>query len=209
MKSAKLALIDLMVEIFTDLLHDNVNKHRKLSEQLLAVAVYVLTLLPPLSYDLRRYPDRRAKVLGLRLGLDADGQVRSQVSVAELLGVTPERVRQIQEKALRMLRWVVSSNQDVLFANVSEMIPKFEGEDTGKILLIGYEIWDSINCAVRRLRAEEHELPESTVELVLRHAWLCRISGSPISASKEQLALALYAMCEGHSDEVDKLQTQS
>ena len=46
---------------------------------------------------------REAKVLRLRFGLD-DGQCRTLEEVGTIFGVTRERIRQIEAKALRKLR---------------------------------------------------------------------------------------------------------
>ena len=47
--------------------------------------------------------DREEKVLRLRFGLD-DGQCRTLEEVGHIFGVTRERIRQIEAKALRKLR---------------------------------------------------------------------------------------------------------
>ncbi|HIQ05365.1 MAG TPA: sigma-70 family RNA polymerase sigma factor, partial [Anaerolineae bacterium] len=52
---------------------------------------------------LRTLKPREARVLSMRFGLD-DGQPRTLEEVAEELGVTRERVRQIETRALRRLR---------------------------------------------------------------------------------------------------------
>ena len=47
--------------------------------------------------------EREAKVLSLRFGLE-DGRQRTLEEVGQVFGVTRERIRQIESKALRKLR---------------------------------------------------------------------------------------------------------
>ena len=56
-----------------------------------------------LSSVLATLTDREARVLRLRFGLD-DGQCRTLEEVGQIFGVTRERIRQIEAKALRKLR---------------------------------------------------------------------------------------------------------
>lgn len=205
MKLVKSALIDLMVEIFTDLLQFNRDRHRKLDEHLVPLAVYVLSLLPPLSYDRLRYPDRRAEVLRLRLGLNTNGQVQTLEEIGRLLGVTREIIRSNQMRALRHLWRMAHLYEDSKLEMLSDMVSGFTGDGSG-VTKITYKDRESIECAVMRARAEELGLDPSACELEIRHAWRCQISKLPLTASKQEIALALYAMYLGNSDQVDKLQ---
>ena len=54
--------------------------------------------------------DREENVLRLRFGLD-DGKVRTLEQVGKVFGVTRERIRQIEAKALRKLRHPSRSKQ--------------------------------------------------------------------------------------------------
>jgi RNA polymerase sigma factor (sigma-70 family) len=49
-------------------------------------------------------PEREAYIVGARFGLDEEGRTRPLSEIAEELGVTPERVRQILNEALARLR---------------------------------------------------------------------------------------------------------
>ena len=53
--------------------------------------------------------DREENVLRLRFGLD-DGRTRTLEEVGKVFGVTRERIRQIEAKALRKLRHLVEVN---------------------------------------------------------------------------------------------------
>jgi RNA polymerase primary sigma factor len=81
-----------------------------------------LPLLPPvdaasrqlfkeqIGYMLGIINAREQRVLELRFGLE-DGRSRTLAEVSREFGVTPERIRQIEAKAIRKLRYSSSSRR--------------------------------------------------------------------------------------------------
>jgi RNA polymerase primary sigma factor len=62
-----------------------------------------VTLQDTIEQVLHRLTQREMKIIKLRFGLDCDGP-HSLEETGRLLGITRERVRQIQEKALAKLK---------------------------------------------------------------------------------------------------------
>ncbi len=60
---------------------------------------------------LEQLTDREEHVLRLRFGLDKNGEIRTLEQVGQVFGVTRERIRQIEAKALRKLRHPSRSKQ--------------------------------------------------------------------------------------------------
>ena len=60
---------------------------------------------------LEQLTDREENVLRLRFGLDKNGEIRTLEQVGQVFGVTRERIRQIEAKALRKLRHPSRSKQ--------------------------------------------------------------------------------------------------
>ena len=60
---------------------------------------------------LEQLTDREENVLRLRFGLDKNGEIRTLEQVGQVFGVTSERIRQIEAKALRKLRHPSRSKQ--------------------------------------------------------------------------------------------------
>ena len=60
---------------------------------------------------LEQLTDREENVLRLRFGLDKNGEIRTLEQVGKVFGVTRERIRQIEAKALRKLRHPSRSKQ--------------------------------------------------------------------------------------------------
>ena len=60
---------------------------------------------------LEQLTDREENVLRLRFGLDKNGEIRTLEQVGQVFGVTRERIRQIEAKALRKLRHPRRSKQ--------------------------------------------------------------------------------------------------
>ena len=53
-----------------------------------------------------KLPPRQCKIIKLRFGLE-DGEVKTLDEVGAMYGVTRERIRQIEMKALGRLRWLI------------------------------------------------------------------------------------------------------
>lgn len=60
-----------------------------------------------------RLPEREAAVVRLRFGLD-DGKPRTLEAIGQALGVTRERVRQIERRAMRSLQKALTTRRAVL-----------------------------------------------------------------------------------------------
>ena len=71
---------------------------------------------------LEQLTDREENVLRLRFGLDKNGEIRTLEQVGQVFGVTRERIRQIEAKALRKLRHPSRSKQlkDFLDKEITE-----------------------------------------------------------------------------------------
>jgi len=65
--------------------------------------VFHLTLQDTLGQVLRQLSEREKKIIQLRFGLDGEGPFTLE-ETGKMLGITRERVRQIQEKAMNKLR---------------------------------------------------------------------------------------------------------
>jgi RNA polymerase primary sigma factor len=65
--------------------------------------VFHLTLQDTLGEVLRHLSEREMKIIKLRFGLDGEGPFTLE-ETGKMLGITRERVRQIQEKAMIKLR---------------------------------------------------------------------------------------------------------
>jgi len=63
-----------------------------------------------ISVLLENLPDREREVIDLRFGV-TDGVARTLAEIADELGISRERVRQIEEKALRKLKQFVADNE--------------------------------------------------------------------------------------------------
>jgi len=66
-------------------------------------AVFSMTLQDTLDSVLRHLSEREMRIIQLRYGLTGDGPLTLE-ETGKLLGITRERVRQIQEKALVKLK---------------------------------------------------------------------------------------------------------
>ncbi|MDR1932249.1 MAG: sigma-70 family RNA polymerase sigma factor [Spirochaetales bacterium] len=67
--------------------------------------VFQMTLQSTLEKVLRQLSDREKKIIQLRFGLDGEGPFTLE-ETGKMLGITRERVRQIQEKAMSKLRTI-------------------------------------------------------------------------------------------------------
>jgi RNA polymerase primary sigma factor len=60
-------------------------------------------MLAELSRAIERLPEREATIVRLRYGL-TDGKARTMSEIGEVLGLSRERVRQLEREAMRQLR---------------------------------------------------------------------------------------------------------
>ena len=67
---------------------------------------------------LKELPEREEAIVRMRFGLDGTGSVKTLEEVGKLYGITKERVRQIEGKAIRRLKYVISTKQE--FKDIEE-----------------------------------------------------------------------------------------
>ncbi len=70
-----------------------------------------LDLHKELLHAMRKLTDREKKILSLYYGLEKDEEPLKLEQIAEIMGLTRERTRQIKEKALKRLRKLVSHDE--------------------------------------------------------------------------------------------------
>ncbi len=78
------------------------------------VTAYLLLRYERLSEFIKRLPEREQEVLRLRFGLDGREQLTLK-QAGERLGITRERVRQIEKEAIKELRRMVLAEGDIKF----------------------------------------------------------------------------------------------
>ncbi len=61
---------------------------------------------------LKELPEREEAIVRMRFGLDGTGNVKTLEEVGKIYGITKERVRQIEGKAIRRLKHVISTKQE-------------------------------------------------------------------------------------------------
>ena len=65
--------------------------------------VHVSLTFDALHKAIKELPDRHAEIIKLRYGLDGDTEPKSLEEIGRILGITRERVRQLETEALRKL----------------------------------------------------------------------------------------------------------
>lgn len=61
---------------------------------------------------LKELPDREEAIVRMRFGLDGTGTVKTLDEVGKIYGITKERVRQIENKAMRRLKMIIKTKEE-------------------------------------------------------------------------------------------------
>ncbi len=61
---------------------------------------------------LKELPDREEAIVRMRFGLDGTGNIKTLEEVGKIYGVTKERVRQIESKAIRRLKQLIKTKEE-------------------------------------------------------------------------------------------------
>ena len=61
---------------------------------------------------LKELPEREEAIVRMRFGLDGTGTVKTLDEVGKIYGITKERVRQIENKAMRRLKMIIKTNEE-------------------------------------------------------------------------------------------------
>ena len=61
---------------------------------------------------LKELPEREEAIVRMRFGLDGTGTVKTLDEVGKIYGITKERVRQIENKAMRRLKMIIKTKEE-------------------------------------------------------------------------------------------------
>ena len=136
-----------------------------------------------LDDGLATLPKREEELLRMRFGLDG-GKMMFLREIADVFGVTRERIRQIEGKALRRLR---RPSRKLLLLGMSWQMATQEAKDQGyKLLLKAFKGGVKSNLSIWDLSVDEFDLPLRVYHAIRRAGY--KTVGDVFNAGKKKVA---------------------